>query len=177
MDTCSNYIDLFILFFLFIGREVDWVQCDGGCNEWFHMLCVGLVKSQIKADDDFICKKCKKVTSTTATPKSADSPTNNVANNKKNFIKSNLAENTTATNTVNKKRLARFEEDYPDDGKNIDKESADDRLKTVNNTNETNSTASFPSTAPKNTNSPASTNNQQSQSASGTISIPAKKKK
>lgn len=43
----------------FAGREVDWVQCDGGCNEWFHMLCVGLVKSQMKPDDEFICKKCK----------------------------------------------------------------------------------------------------------------------
>lgn len=38
---------------------MDWVQCDGGCNEWFHMLCVGLVKSQMKPDDEFICKKCK----------------------------------------------------------------------------------------------------------------------
>lgn len=42
-----------------VGREVDWVQCDGGCNEWFHMLCVGLIKSQMKPDDEFICKKCK----------------------------------------------------------------------------------------------------------------------
>lgn len=48
--------------FVFVGREVDWVQCDGGCNEWFHMLCVGLIKSQVKPDDDFICKKCKKTT-------------------------------------------------------------------------------------------------------------------
>ncbi|CAD7094087.1 unnamed protein product [Hermetia illucens] len=42
------------------GREVDWVQCDGGCNKWFHMYCVGLDKDQIKPDDDFICKRCKK---------------------------------------------------------------------------------------------------------------------
>ncbi|XP_017023940.1 lysine-specific demethylase 5 [Drosophila kikkawai] len=42
------------------GREVDWVQCDGGCNEWFHMYCVGLIRSQIKADDDYICIRCTK---------------------------------------------------------------------------------------------------------------------
>ncbi|XP_005179423.1 lysine-specific demethylase 5 isoform X2 [Musca domestica] len=42
------------------GREVDWVQCDGGCNEWFHMYCVGLNRSQIKADDDYICIRCSK---------------------------------------------------------------------------------------------------------------------
>lgn len=48
-----------MFFFQLKGREVDWVQCDGGCNEWFHMLCVGLVKSQMKPDDEFSCKKCK----------------------------------------------------------------------------------------------------------------------
>ncbi|XP_053961307.1 lysine-specific demethylase lid [Anastrepha ludens] len=42
------------------GREVDWVQCDGGCNEWFHMYCVGLNRSQIKADDDYFCIRCSK---------------------------------------------------------------------------------------------------------------------
>ncbi|XP_002038026.2 lysine-specific demethylase lid [Drosophila sechellia] len=42
------------------GREVDWVQCDGGCNEWFHMYCVGLNRSQIKPDDDYICIRCTK---------------------------------------------------------------------------------------------------------------------
>lgn len=43
------------------GREVDWVQCDGDCNKWFHMFCVGLSKSQIKPDDDFVCNICKKI--------------------------------------------------------------------------------------------------------------------
>ncbi|XP_075219892.1 lysine-specific demethylase 5A-like isoform X2 [Lycorma delicatula] len=40
------------------GSEVDWVQCDGGCEEWFHLLCVGLSKSDINEDDDYICKQC-----------------------------------------------------------------------------------------------------------------------
>lgn len=48
------------------GREVDWVQCDGGCNEWFHMYCVGLNRSQIKADDDYICIRCSKNVTVTA---------------------------------------------------------------------------------------------------------------
>lgn len=42
------------------GREVDWVQCDGGCNEWFHMFCVGLNRNQIKDDVDYICQRCSK---------------------------------------------------------------------------------------------------------------------
>lgn len=49
------------------GREVDWVQCDGGCNEWFHMYCVGLNRSQIKADDDYICIRCSKNVTVTST--------------------------------------------------------------------------------------------------------------
>ncbi|XP_068151533.1 lysine-specific demethylase 5 isoform X2 [Drosophila tropicalis] len=49
------------------GREVDWVQCDGGCNEWFHMYCVGLNRSQIKADDDYICIRCTKTVTVVAT--------------------------------------------------------------------------------------------------------------
>lgn len=48
------------------GREVDWVQCDGGCNEWFHMYCVGLIRSQIKADDDYICIRCTKTVAVAA---------------------------------------------------------------------------------------------------------------
>lgn len=36
---------------------MDWVQCDG-CNKWFHMVCVGLLKTELKADEDFVCKAC-----------------------------------------------------------------------------------------------------------------------
>jgi hypothetical protein len=40
------------------GHEVDWVQCDGGCDKWFHLHCVGLDKHDINEDEDYICKKC-----------------------------------------------------------------------------------------------------------------------
>ncbi|XP_034936200.1 lysine-specific demethylase lid isoform X2 [Chelonus insularis] len=43
------------------GREVDWVQCDGGCNGWFHMHCVGLDRTEIAEEDDYICSNCKDV--------------------------------------------------------------------------------------------------------------------
>ncbi|KAJ2954973.1 hypothetical protein O0L34_g3316 [Tuta absoluta] len=39
--------------------KVDWVQCDGGCDQWFHMHCVGLVKSSLRDDDDYFCNTCK----------------------------------------------------------------------------------------------------------------------
>lgn len=42
-----------------IGREVDWVQCDGGCNKWFHMFCVGIKRNDVSAEDDYFCKRCK----------------------------------------------------------------------------------------------------------------------
>lgn len=41
---------------------MDWVQCDGGCNKWFHMVCVGLLKVELKPDEDFVCKICARKT-------------------------------------------------------------------------------------------------------------------
>ncbi|XP_058808329.1 lysine-specific demethylase 5 isoform X2 [Phymastichus coffea] len=41
------------------GREVDWVQCDGGCNGWFHMHCVGLDRTELTEEDDYICSSCE----------------------------------------------------------------------------------------------------------------------
>ncbi|KAK7866457.1 hypothetical protein R5R35_008978 [Gryllus longicercus] len=40
------------------GHEVDWVQCDGGCDMWFHLHCVGLDKKDLREDEDYICKQC-----------------------------------------------------------------------------------------------------------------------
>ena len=37
---------------------MDWVQCDGGCDKWFHLHCVGLDKDDVNEDDDYICKNC-----------------------------------------------------------------------------------------------------------------------
>lgn len=42
------------------GREVDWVQCDGGCELWFHMLCVGLARAALGPDDDYVCRRCRR---------------------------------------------------------------------------------------------------------------------
>uniref|UniRef100_A0A8C4QEE2 [histone H3]-trimethyl-L-lysine(4) demethylase n=1 Tax=Eptatretus burgeri TaxID=7764 RepID=A0A8C4QEE2_EPTBU len=39
------------------GDEVDWVQCDGGCDEWFHQICVG-VSAQTAETEDYICCRC-----------------------------------------------------------------------------------------------------------------------
>ncbi|KAJ8707550.1 hypothetical protein PYW08_010802 [Mythimna loreyi] len=40
------------------GKEVDWVQCDGGCDQWFHMHCVGLARGALRDDDDYVCGTC-----------------------------------------------------------------------------------------------------------------------
>ncbi|XP_060701628.1 lysine-specific demethylase 5B-like isoform X2 [Hemiscyllium ocellatum] len=39
------------------GDEVDWVQCDGSCNQWFHQICVG-VSSETAEKEDYICINC-----------------------------------------------------------------------------------------------------------------------
>lgn len=93
------------------GREVDWVQCDGGCNEWFHMLCVGLVKSQMKPEDEFICKKCKSKKPTNST---AANNTSSSSTSKK--MKSQINCNNTTTANGNgmadtKKRFTRSKEE------------------------------------------------------------------
>ncbi|XP_017265109.1 lysine-specific demethylase 5B-B isoform X2 [Kryptolebias marmoratus] len=39
------------------GDEVDWVQCDGSCNQWFHQVCVG-VTPEMAEKEDYICVAC-----------------------------------------------------------------------------------------------------------------------
>uniref|UniRef100_A0A674PS57 [histone H3]-trimethyl-L-lysine(4) demethylase n=1 Tax=Takifugu rubripes TaxID=31033 RepID=A0A674PS57_TAKRU len=34
--------------------QVDWVQCDGSCNQWFHQVCVG-VSAEMAEKEDYIC--------------------------------------------------------------------------------------------------------------------------
>ncbi|KAI1893098.1 hypothetical protein AGOR_G00140400 [Albula goreensis] len=41
------------------GDEVDWVQCDGSCNQWFHQVCVG-VTPELAEKEDYICVNCTK---------------------------------------------------------------------------------------------------------------------
>ncbi|NXR07265.1 KDM5B demethylase, partial [Semnornis frantzii] len=39
------------------GDEVDWVQCDGSCNQWFHQVCVG-ISAEMAEKEDYICTSC-----------------------------------------------------------------------------------------------------------------------
>uniref|UniRef100_A0A673XWT6 [histone H3]-trimethyl-L-lysine(4) demethylase n=1 Tax=Salmo trutta TaxID=8032 RepID=A0A673XWT6_SALTR len=39
------------------GDEVDWVQCDGSCNQWFHQVCVG-VTAELAENEDYVCDNC-----------------------------------------------------------------------------------------------------------------------
>ncbi|KAK0153626.1 Lysine-specific demethylase 5B-B [Merluccius polli] len=39
------------------GDEVDWVQCDGRCNQWFHQVCVG-VTAELAEKEDYVCVGC-----------------------------------------------------------------------------------------------------------------------
>uniref|UniRef100_A0A3Q2Z889 [histone H3]-trimethyl-L-lysine(4) demethylase n=1 Tax=Hippocampus comes TaxID=109280 RepID=A0A3Q2Z889_HIPCM len=39
------------------GDELNWVQCDGSCNQWFHQVCVGLSAERAEMED-YICIRC-----------------------------------------------------------------------------------------------------------------------
>uniref|UniRef100_A0A669DG80 [histone H3]-trimethyl-L-lysine(4) demethylase n=1 Tax=Oreochromis niloticus TaxID=8128 RepID=A0A669DG80_ORENI len=39
------------------GDEVNWVQCDGNCNQWFHQICVGLSAERAEKED-YVCISC-----------------------------------------------------------------------------------------------------------------------
>lgn len=49
-----------IFHFLSLIESVqDWILCDGGCEIWYHMVCVGLRTKEVKPDFEFICNNCK----------------------------------------------------------------------------------------------------------------------
>ena len=37
---------------------MNWVQCDR-CEEWFHLLCVGLAEDEVSEEEDYECFLCK----------------------------------------------------------------------------------------------------------------------
>uniref|UniRef100_A0A674DD66 [histone H3]-trimethyl-L-lysine(4) demethylase n=1 Tax=Salmo trutta TaxID=8032 RepID=A0A674DD66_SALTR len=43
-------------------EKVDWVQCDGGCDKWFHQVCVG-VTCEMAENEDYICIDCTRKSS------------------------------------------------------------------------------------------------------------------
>lgn len=99
-----------------VGREVDWVQCDGGCNEWFHMLCVGLVKSQMKPDDEFICKKCKNKKSANQTAGNNSIAASSTSKKPKSQINHNSPTTANGNGVATaKKRFTRSKEEAPRD--------------------------------------------------------------
>lgn len=44
------------------GDQISWVQCDH-CQEWFHLMCVGLTKEYAEQIDTYICGSCKQLNS------------------------------------------------------------------------------------------------------------------
>ena len=48
------------------GDEVNWVQCDT-CEQWFHLLCVGLAEDEVAGNEDYMCFICKNDGGTTVT--------------------------------------------------------------------------------------------------------------
>uniref|UniRef100_A0A673BA57 [histone H3]-trimethyl-L-lysine(4) demethylase n=1 Tax=Sphaeramia orbicularis TaxID=375764 RepID=A0A673BA57_9TELE len=53
--ACNICLILFLSFFS--NFQVNWVQCDGSCNQWFHQICVGLSAERAEKED-YICISC-----------------------------------------------------------------------------------------------------------------------
>lgn len=47
----------FSLHLVTLVTQVNWVQCDGSCNQWFHQVCVGLSAERAERED-YICISC-----------------------------------------------------------------------------------------------------------------------
>lgn len=68
-----------------MGDNIKWVQCDGDCQKWFHMACVGITK--IKRREKYLCHSC------TMTPdENSNSSSSASLNNGKSGSKSALEE-------------------------------------------------------------------------------------
>jgi len=39
--------------------KIDWVQCEFGCQLWFHFVCVGLKKGEVAKIQAYCCKNCE----------------------------------------------------------------------------------------------------------------------
>jgi len=44
-----------------VGDKVDWVQCDGVCQEWFHCLCVQICPLEAAAVSIYRCQSCSAI--------------------------------------------------------------------------------------------------------------------
>lgn len=80
------------------------------------MACVGLIKSQIKPDDDFVCKKCKKVP--VEPPQNTPPAKNNGTTTSKKTNASNAKSDRNSINnsaaTTKRKSLMRSKDEKPD---------------------------------------------------------------
>lgn len=58
-DKSNNIIIIIFLIplSLFAAFQVNWVQCDGTCNQWFHQVCVGLSAERAEKEE-YICISC-----------------------------------------------------------------------------------------------------------------------
>ena len=43
-----------------VANEISWVQCDQ-CQQWFHLLCVGLTTESVQKIDSYSCFPCRHV--------------------------------------------------------------------------------------------------------------------
>ena len=55
-----------------MANEISWVQCDQ-CQQWFHLLCVGLTTESVQKIDSYSCFPCRHIPCTSPPPSSAAS--------------------------------------------------------------------------------------------------------
>lgn len=57
-SLCNVFFFRLKLLLYFSGEAVNWVQCDK-CELWFHLLCVGLKKEEVRDEEDYVCFSCR----------------------------------------------------------------------------------------------------------------------
>ncbi|CAF0812806.1 unnamed protein product, partial [Brachionus calyciflorus] len=62
------------------GDNIKWVQCDGDCQKWFHMVCVGITK--IKRKDKYLCHLCTETNTQDDNSNSSSNSSLNASSNK-----------------------------------------------------------------------------------------------
>uniref|UniRef100_A0A8C4E3K2 [histone H3]-trimethyl-L-lysine(4) demethylase n=1 Tax=Dicentrarchus labrax TaxID=13489 RepID=A0A8C4E3K2_DICLA len=56
-NKCNNALTSLCFLSYFAASQVNWVQCDGSCNQWFHQICVGLSAERAEKEE-YICISC-----------------------------------------------------------------------------------------------------------------------
>ena len=78
MATMTTTTPISTLTLLIPTGSIKWVQCDGGCNRWFHLACVG--RTRIGKKENYWCPTCTEARQNSTPPEMPQTTTTTAAN-------------------------------------------------------------------------------------------------